>query len=132
MMVDRNLFRAVDLRLRQATPHQADHRFGGVSVRLLGDFGQLPPVMDRPMFDVDVSLAFVVSQVPGLEAASRLHAHRHQEFALDITFVALSRAAYQQDVMLNPTDPAAAQRSRLLRINTREGQNRREKIDDLL
>ena len=51
-MVGRKLLRAVDLRLRQAFPHQANEPFGGVSVCLLGDFGQLPPVMDRPMFDL--------------------------------------------------------------------------------
>ena len=50
-MVGRKLLRAADLRLRQAFPHQATEPFGGVSACLLGDFGQLPPVMDRPMFD---------------------------------------------------------------------------------
>ena len=50
-MVGRKLLRAADLRLRQAFPHRATEPFGGVSVCLLGDFGQLPPVMDRPMFD---------------------------------------------------------------------------------
>ena len=50
-MVGRKLLRAIDLRLRQAFPHNGTEPFGGVSIALLGDFGQLPPVMDRPMFD---------------------------------------------------------------------------------
>lgn len=51
-MVGRKVLRAADLRLRQAFPHRAPEPFGGVSVCLLGDFGQLPPVMDRTMYDV--------------------------------------------------------------------------------
>lgn len=35
----------------QVFPRRADQPFGGVSICLLGDYGQLPPVMDRPMFD---------------------------------------------------------------------------------
>ena len=50
-MVGRKLLRAIDLRLRQDFPHQATEPFGGVSICMLGDFDQLPPVMDRPMFD---------------------------------------------------------------------------------
>ena len=50
-MVGRKLLRAMDLRLRQAFPHHATEPFGGVSICMLGDFGQLPPVLDRPMFD---------------------------------------------------------------------------------
>ncbi|XP_043195388.1 ATP-dependent DNA helicase PIF1-like [Amphibalanus amphitrite] len=50
-MVGRKLLRAVDLRLRQAFPRHSAKPFGAVSVCLMGDFGQLPPVMDRPMYD---------------------------------------------------------------------------------
>ena len=50
-MVGRKLLRAVDLRLRQAFLRHASEPFGAVSVCLMGDFGQLPPVMDRPMYD---------------------------------------------------------------------------------
>ena len=49
-MVGRNIFGQVDKRLRQAFPHQADHLFGGCSCLLFGDFGQLPPVMDLPLY----------------------------------------------------------------------------------
>ena len=50
-IVDRRMFRAMDLRMRQAFPHHATEPFGAVSFCLLSDFEQLPPVMDRPMYD---------------------------------------------------------------------------------
>ena len=49
-MVGRKLFGQIDKRLRQAFPHQADTLFGGCSCLLFGDFGQLPPVMDLPLY----------------------------------------------------------------------------------
>ena len=55
-----------------------------------------------------------------------------KEFALGLTFVALSRATSLRGIILNPSDPATAQWSRLLRINTSDGQKRRQKIDQLL
>lgn len=49
-MVGRKIFEQVDSRLRQAFPHCADQLFGGCSCLLFGDFGQLPPVMDLPLY----------------------------------------------------------------------------------
>ena len=45
-MVGRKLFGKVDRCLRQAFPTNAEHLLGNCSCILVGDFGQLPPVMD--------------------------------------------------------------------------------------
>ena len=45
-MLGQNMMAWVDKRLRQATTH-LDIPFGGISVILIGDFAQLPPVGDR-------------------------------------------------------------------------------------
>ena len=52
-MVGRKVFGQIDRRLRQAFPHHAQEVFGGCSVLLFGDFGQLPPVMDLPLYTTD-------------------------------------------------------------------------------
>ncbi len=49
-MVGRKMFGQVDRRLRQAFPNSSDEVFGGCSFILCGDFGQLPPVMDLPLY----------------------------------------------------------------------------------
>ena len=54
-MVGRKMFGQVDRRLRQVFQHQVDHVFGGCSCLLFGDFGQLPPVTDLPLYTTDPS-----------------------------------------------------------------------------
>src|SRR2546423_15380388 len=49
-MVGRRMLALIDLRLRHAFPECGNQVFGGRSVILVGDFGQLPPVMGEPMY----------------------------------------------------------------------------------
>ena len=49
-MVGRKMFGQVDRRLRQVYPNQSEELFGGRSCLLIGDWGQLPPVMDLPLY----------------------------------------------------------------------------------
>ena len=52
-MVGRKTFGQVDRRLHQVSPHHAQEVFGGCSCLLFGNFGQLPPVMDLPLYTTD-------------------------------------------------------------------------------
>ena len=49
-MVGRKTFGQVDTRLRQCFPSRSEQLLGGCSCLLFGDFGQLPPVMDLPLY----------------------------------------------------------------------------------
>ena len=48
--IGRNLLSCIDSRLRQAFPENSLFPFGGRSIILVGDLGQLPPVMDKPVY----------------------------------------------------------------------------------
>ena len=50
-MIGRRMLKVIDDRLRQAKAKQ-NLFFGGISVFLCGDFGQLPPIADLPIFSL--------------------------------------------------------------------------------
>ena len=54
-MVGRKLFGQIDKRLRQVFPQHSCEILGGFSCLLFGDFGQLPPVMDLPLYTTSIS-----------------------------------------------------------------------------
>ncbi|EER06699.1 conserved hypothetical protein, partial [Perkinsus marinus ATCC 50983] len=49
-MIGCRFLAAIDSRLKQARPSSSSKAFGGFPVILSGDYGQLPPVLDKPLF----------------------------------------------------------------------------------
>ena len=50
-MIGQRLFHMTDMRLREIYPHRREIAFGGLSIVLIGDWKQLPPVGDSSLFD---------------------------------------------------------------------------------
>ena len=50
-MISFDMLFMIDQRLREAFPHKADQVFGNCSLLLMGDFGQLCPVLAAPLYD---------------------------------------------------------------------------------
>ena len=50
IFIGKNLLIRIDSRLHQAFQKNATIPFGGRSIILVGDLGQLPPVMDKPVY----------------------------------------------------------------------------------
>jgi len=67
-MIGLKLLSAIDTRLRQIFPQNFDRPFGGLTVVLFGDLGQLPPVLDYPLYGNVNS-----TSQPVVQAASRLY-----------------------------------------------------------
>lgn len=49
-MIGQKIFYYVHKRLQEVFPEQADKPFGGMSIFLLGDWKQLPPVLDTALY----------------------------------------------------------------------------------
>jgi ATP-dependent DNA helicase PIF1 len=49
------LFIQIDSRLREAFPDNKSSPFGGRSIILVGDLGQLPPVRDKPLYASNIA-----------------------------------------------------------------------------
>ena len=53
-MIGRRMLGKIDARLRQAFPSSSSEVFGGCSILAFGDYGQLPPVLDLPLYSSEV------------------------------------------------------------------------------
>src|SRR6266540_6531440 len=53
-MVGRRMLGLIDTRLRQIFSEKKNELFGGRSIILFDDFGQLPPVLDVPMYSTNI------------------------------------------------------------------------------
>ena len=54
----------IDWRLREIFPQCNDEFFGGISVILIGDFFQLPPVLNKPIY-ADYNRSMKDSKIAG-------------------------------------------------------------------
>ena len=75
-MIDLRLLSIIDSRLREVRPQFRDLPFGGLSIILFGDFAQLPPVADKPLY----------SPVTDSSPSSILAAHRLYRTSFIIIF----------------------------------------------
>ncbi|KAM4061451.1 PIF1-like helicase [Hirsutella rhossiliensis] len=61
----------IDDRLREAFPHRNEEFFGGLNILLVGDFFQLPPVLQKPLYyDKETVFLSVVQRQCGDDQAS--------------------------------------------------------------
>jgi len=87
-MVGRRMLGFLDQCLRAAFPEKRDEMFGGCSILMFGDFGQLPPVGDKPLFNLQD-----LTGTAAVDIQSNYGKHVYTSFNESIT---LNRVMHQQ------------------------------------
>ncbi|KJK73347.1 hypothetical protein H634G_11488, partial [Metarhizium anisopliae BRIP 53293] len=77
----------IDDRLREAFPHRNEEFFGGLNILLVGDFFQLPPVLQKPLY--------YDKEVQGVEIKGR-NAYRHFDKSVFLKVVQRQRGDEQK------------------------------------
>ncbi|KAF5128332.1 ATP-dependent DNA helicase pif1 [Metarhizium anisopliae] len=77
----------IDDRLREAFPHRNEEFFGGLNILLVGDFFQLPPVLQKPLY--------YDKEVQGVEIKGR-NAYRHFDKSVFLKIVQRQRGDEQK------------------------------------
>ncbi len=93
-MLGLRLFSKVDARLRQLLPQ--DNPFGGFHVALVGDFAQLPPVGDRPLYSPPGPLDTASERAQANQHGSTLYQMFTTSFRLRIVHRQLGDSVEQQ------------------------------------
>ena len=71
-LISSKLLKRIDLHLRHIKPQGAHAPFGGINIIMIGDFYQLPPVGDHPMFhDMSTFKLFRLCELEGNHRAAR-------------------------------------------------------------
>jgi len=93
-MMGQEMFWMVNERLKEAKPHHQDKPFGNLSIVLLGDWKQLPPVADSSLYDFEAknprgfNLYQLFDKVVIFDVVQRQSGDEQQQFRTDLASLA--------------------------------------------
>jgi hypothetical protein len=116
-MIGQKNFFYISKRLQEAKPGHADQPFGGMSIVLLGDWKQLPPVLDMPLYQDPSALTgkTVAARAKELQkkSESQLHQYKTQGYQLYMKF---DKAVIFEKIQRQDGDDQAQFREELHRL----------------
>jgi ATP-dependent DNA helicase PIF1 len=89
----------IDRRLREIFPERQDEFFGGISVMMIGDFFQLPPVLQKPLYVAGADASLSQDEIYGLNA-----------------YLSFNRSVFLSTIQRQAGDDQAAFRQALLEL----------------
>ena len=93
-MMGQEMFWMINERLKEARPHHKDKPFGNLSMVLLGDWKQLPPVADTPLYDAEskkprgYNLYQLFNKVVFFDVVQRQMGEEQKQFRQDLASLA--------------------------------------------